>query len=264
MATSGLPKLPKEGRPKVIVAIPCFNTEPFIGGIVSEARKYVDQVIIVNDGSSDGTVAAAKAAGALVVNHETNRGYGEAIKSCFKAAKTNGADVLVTLDGDGQHDPSDLPRVLAPIVSGEADMVIGSRFLHSKEPPVESQHRAPQNNHLVPGTMPRYRSFGIGAITFLCNLGSRVKVSDSQSGFRSYSRKVIDILDLKYKGMSISVEILDKARSKRFTITEVPIDCSYGPSPFGLKAMGHGLRVALSVVRIRLRNALHGLFNFHE
>jgi len=118
---------------KVVAAIPCFNTEPFIADVVTKAKKYVDQVIVVDDGSTDGTAEAAKAAGATVISHGMNKGYREATKSCFAAAKANAADVLVTLDGDGQHNPDEIPSVLSPVLNKEADLVIGSRFLQPEQ-----------------------------------------------------------------------------------------------------------------------------------
>ncbi len=98
-------------KPKVVAAVPCFNTERYIEDVVTRARKYVDLVIVIDDGSSDGTADVARAAGALVISHSKNGGYGKAIKSCFEAARTNGADVLVILDGDGQHNPDEIPRL---------------------------------------------------------------------------------------------------------------------------------------------------------
>ncbi len=227
---------------KVIAAIPCFNTERSIRDIISRARGYVDRVIVVDDGSHDATAEAAKAAGALVINHGFNRGYGEAIKSCFEAAKANTADILVILDGDGQHNPDEIPLLLSPIVNGEADLVIGSRFI--------------SYNY----NMPSYRKFGISVITFLWNFSSRVKVSDTQSGFRAYSKKIFETFPLSEKGMSISIETLEKARRKGAIIKEVPISCLYVPSTLNLEAIKHGLSVALSVVRIRLKNSLSSLF----
>lgn len=231
----------KPTQPKIIAAIPCFNTERFIADVVSNAKKYVDQVIVINDGSQDGTVGVAKTAGALVVNHRVNRGYGEAIKSCFEAAKANTADVLVILDGDDQHNPDEIPLLLSPIVNGEADLVIGSRFLTNEV------------------DMPRYRKFGISVITFLWNFGSRVKVSDAQSGFRAYGKKVFETFPPSEKGMSVSIETLEKARRKGAIIKEVPISCLYVPSTLNLRAIRHGFSVALSVVRIRLKNSLRSL-----
>ena len=232
---------PQETRPRVIAAIPCFNTETFIADVVSRARRYVDQVIVIDDGSHDGTAEAAKTAGALVVNHRVNRGYGESVKSCFEAARMNAADILVTLDGDGQHNPDEILKILAPVAKGEADLIIGSRFLTNEV------------------NMPRYRKFGIGFITFLWNFGSEVKVSDTQSGFRAYSKKIFKTFPLSEKGMSISIETLEKARRKRAIIKEVPISCFYVPSTLNLKAIRHGLSVALAVVKIRLKSTLHAL-----
>ena len=221
--------------PNIVACIPCLNTEPFIGDVVLRSMKYVDQVVVVNDGSDDGTAETAKTAGAVVTNHCSNRGYGEAIKSCLAAAKGTAADVLVTIDGDGQHDPDEIPRVVSPIVGGEADIVIGSRF-------ITKEH-----------SMPRYRRFGIAAITFLWNFGSKVKVTDTQSGFRAYSRAMIEDLALSEKGMAVSIEILEKARRKGAVIKEVPISCRYDHRTINAGACKHGAAVALGVVRIRLR-----------
>ncbi len=234
------PNSSRESKPKIIACIPCFNTRPFIGDIVSRARNYVDQVITIDDGSHDGTAEAAISAGALVIRHEQNRGYGEAISSCFEAARANAADILVILDGDGQHNPDEIPGLLAPILRGEADLVIGSRFLTNEV------------------SMPRYRRFGIRVITFLFNLASRTKVSDSQSGFRAYSydRKLFSDLNLNERGMSVSIEILEKARRKRAVIKEAPILCQYVPSTLNLKAIRHGLLVALAVIKFRLQSLL--------
>ncbi len=222
----------------IVAGIPCLNTEGFVADVISKAKKCVNQVIVIDDGSHDGTAEAAKASGAMVINHETNKGYGEAIKSCFEAAKANAADVLVILDGDGQHNPEEIPRLRAPIVQGDAELVIGSRFI--------------TNEH----NMPRYRKFGIGVITFLWNFGSKVKVSDTQSGFRAYGRRVFESFSLSEKGMAVSIEILEKARRRRAVIIEVPISCTYLPSTLNLKAIRHGLGVALAVLRIRLKNSL--------
>ena len=109
-----------------IVAIPCFNTEDYVADVVSRAKRYVEQVIVVNDGSHDGTVEKAKAAGAMVVSHGVNLGYGEAIRSCFEIAKADGADMLAILDGDGQHNPDELPQVLSLPSSPSLAQIWGS------------------------------------------------------------------------------------------------------------------------------------------
>jgi len=231
---SALPK----NRIKIVAAIPCFNTERFISDIVKRSQKHVDLVIAIDDGSRDGTKEAAGAAGALVVSHGSNRGYGAAIRSCFDVAKANDTDVLVILDSDGQHNPDEIPRLIAPILRNEADLVIGSRFI--------------TNEH----NMPTYRRFGINVITSLWNLGSRAKVSDSQSGYRAYNKMLLENLSVCETGMNVSIEILQNVRKMGASIKEVPISCRYVSSRFSLKAVKHGLRVALSIFRIRLSEAL--------
>ncbi|MFP4642041.1 MAG: glycosyltransferase family 2 protein [Chloroflexota bacterium] len=280
-------------RPKVIAAIPCFNTRESIAGIVAGAKKHVDEVIVIDDGSHDGTAEAAEAAGAVVANHITNRGYGHAIRSCIRAARDNGADILITLDGDGQHNPDEIPQLLEPILNGEADLVIGSRFLaqsrvesrestvNSHQPsamshqrsavisqpsdstdptvstiPIESTDSRLPTPDYRPSTIPKYRGFGIRVITWLWNLGSKVKVSDAQSGFRAYNRNILENLSLSEDGMSVSIESLEMARRQGVTIKETPITCAYTPKGLHWKAIRHGLGVALSVMKIRAKNIL--------
>ncbi|MFC1911948.1 glycosyltransferase family 2 protein [Chloroflexota bacterium] len=230
----------KTGKPKVIAAIPCFNTESSIKELIVSAQEYVDQVVVVDDGSHDGTATAARAAGAFVQSHGKNGGYGEALKSCFAAAISHSADVLVILDGDGQHNPDEIPKLIAPVVNEEADLVIGSRFL---QPARQT-------------SMPRYRAFGINVITFLFNTTSRRKVSDAQSGYRAYSKRIFDDFVLTEKGMGISIETLEEAIKKEAGIKEVSISCLYVQKGLDWKAVKHGLGVALSVIRIRFKNGL--------
>ena len=221
-------------QPKIIVAIPAYNVGQFIAEVVRKARKFVNGVIVVDDGSTDNTARIAEAAGATVINHGVNKGYGESIKSCFEVAKLKTADVLVILDGDGQHDPDDIPRLLAPIFCREADVVVGSRFLSGKS------------------SMPRYRKFGINVITFLYNFGSRAKVADAQSGFRAYSKRVLDAFTITTSSMGTSVEVIIKMREKGFTIKEVPISCIYHSASHSANPVTHGLGVALTVLKLRL------------
>jgi GT2 family glycosyltransferase len=228
-------------KPKVIAAIPCLNEEQFISDVVTRARRYVGKVIVVDDGSTDDTSEAAQSAGAYVIRHERIQGAGAATRSAFEAAKANDADVLVTLDGDGQHDPDEIPWILAPIINDKADLVIGSRFL---QPTQRTQGI----------NIRRYRKFGIDVITWLYNLGSNFKVSDSQSCFRAHSRRLLDAINITESGFSFSVEVLIKARRKGFVITEVPISCVYHSQGSSLNPVAHGLGVALGVIRLRLRN----------
>ncbi len=233
---------------RVLAASPCFNEQNFIGDVVTRARKYVDQVIVIDDGSTDDTAKVAQAAGAEVIRHEARKGAGAATKSGFQAAKRSNADILVTLDGDGQHNPEDIPKLLAPIRSNEADLVIGSRFL----PPTQQTQQTLRTQGTPQTPIPRYRKFGINVITWLYNLGSEVKVSDSQSCFRAHSRRLIDAINITEDGFGFSVQVLIQVRRKSFTIKEVPISCLYHPQGSSLNPVVHGLGVAFTVIKLRL------------
>ncbi|MBM3143321.1 MAG: glycosyltransferase family 2 protein [Chloroflexi bacterium] len=236
-------------KPKVVAAIPCLNEEQFISDIVTRARRYVDKVIVIDDGSTDNTSEAAQAAGAEVIIHRERQGAGAAIRSAFEAAKTSNADILVTLDGDGQHNPDEIPQVLAPVFRNEADMVIGSRFLLPTQPTQGTQQTQQTN-------IRRYRKFGIDVITWLYNFGSKSRVSDSQSCFRAHSRRLLEAIDITEKGFGFSVEVLIKARRKGFVIAEVPISCVYHSQGSSLNPVIHGLGVALTVIKLRLKSLL--------
>jgi hypothetical protein len=228
--------LQQEPKPKIIAAIPAYNEAKHIQEIVTKTLRYVDQVIVVDDGSVDGTGERATKAGADVVYHKQNRGYGGALKSCLEKGRAQDADVLVLLDADGQHLPEEIPLVVQPVLDGRADIVIGSRFL---------------NNH---NNVPRYRKFGINVITWLFNAGSPVKVTDAQSGFRAYSKKALDmLLPLQEEGMSISMEIIIKARKLGLRLYEVPITCLYIEGSSTLNPVVHGLSVAMATVVQRVK-----------
>ena len=229
----------KRAEPRIIVAIPCLNEEQFIGDIVTRAREFADKVIVIDDGSTDHTSEVAKAAGAYVIRHKLRRGAGAATRSAFEAAKKYDADVLVTLDGDSQHNPDEIPQVLAPILRGEADLVIGSRFLLKN---IEK--------------VPKYRKFGIDVITWLYNFGSKVKVSDSQSCFRAHGRRLLEAINITENGFGFSVQVLIQARRKNFVIREVPVSCIYHAQGSSLNPIKHGLGVAWKVIKLRFRDEL--------
>ncbi|MEW6033633.1 MAG: glycosyltransferase family 2 protein [Chloroflexota bacterium] len=224
--------------PRVIAAIPCYNEARFIGDIVTRVKRFVPDVVVVDDGSVDGTSEVARQAGATVIAHSTQRGAGAATRSAFLAARERDADILVTLDGDGQHAPEDLPAVLAPALNGEADIVVGSRFL-------------------FPGyVVPAYRKFGIDVITWLFNVGAMPKVSDAQSCYRTYTRKAFGSLIPTEHGFGFSVQLLVEARRLGLRIVEVPIACIYHEHGSTKNPIIHGLGVALTVARLRLRGML--------
>jgi len=219
----------------VIATIPCYNEEKFISEVVHRVKKYVDMVIVVDDGSHDNTSLVAKAAGALVITHKTNRGAGAATKSCFELAKAKRTDILITMDGDKQHTPEEIERFIAPIRRGEADLVIGSRFLGDNS------------------EMPRYRKFGIQAITWLFNIGSKIKVSDGQSCYRAHSARLLDAINITENGFGFSVQVLIQARRHKLIIKEVPISCIYHSEGSTINPLSHGLGVAFAVMKLRLR-----------
>ena len=237
-------KSTKRAEPRIIAVIPCLNEKQFISDIVTRARRYVGKVIVVDDGSTDNTSEAAQAAGAHVIRHKVRQGAGAATRSAFEAAKTYDADILITLDGDGQHNPDEIPQVLAPIFRGEADLVIGSRFLQPNLN--QSQPVSTSLNHA-----PKYRKFSIDIINWLYNFGSKFRVSDSQSGFRAHSRKLFEAIDITEKGFGFSVQVLIQARQKGFLVKEVPVSCIYHSEGSSLNPMAHGLGVALSVIKLR-------------
>ena len=224
--------LPSAGAYRgVMVGIPCFNEAPTIGSIVLRAKRHASEVVVVDDGSTDESAWVAEQAGAIVVRHPSNRGYGAALRSCFRYARESPADVLVILDGDGQHDPGEIPRVTEPVLTGRADVSIGSRFLE----PTSARN------------VPRYRRFGIGVLTRLTNAGTRsgTKLHDAQSGFRAFSRRAIETIDPREEDMGASTEIIWDAHQRGLRIAEVPVEAIYngngstqGPVRHGLGVMG--------------------------
>ncbi|MFB0543624.1 MAG: glycosyltransferase family 2 protein, partial [Candidatus Bathyarchaeia archaeon] len=198
-------------KSKIIACIPAFNEEKTIASVVVQARKYVDRVVVCDDGSVDLTGEIAEALGAVVVRHEENMGYGAAIISLFKEARRLCADIAVTLDGDGQHDPRQIPRLVEPLVRNEADIVIGSRFLRREDS----------------SKVPRYRAVGLKMITGLTSNASYDNLTDAQSGFRAYSCRSLEVLMVTEQGMGVSTEILLKANERGLRVVEVPVTISY-------------------------------------
>jgi glycosyltransferase involved in cell wall biosynthesis len=227
-------------HPKILATIPAYNEAGYIEAIIKKTQQYVDQVIVIDDGSGDETSRYAVRAGADVVLHEHNRGYGEAIKSCLDAANRLFADIVVTMDGDDQHDPQEIPAIISPIITGQADIVIGSRFLNNL------------NN------VPAYRKFGIKVITGLYNVFSSMKVTDAQSGFRAYNKKALTLLlPLQETGMSISTEIIIKARKLGLRVVEVPITVVYHGESSTINPVTHGLSVAMATISQRFQIELN-------
>lgn len=216
---------------KVIIGIPAFNEEKNIGAIVAQLKQRYDYVLVCDDGSSDLTSTISSSLGAIVVKHEKNLGYGAAIKTIFNEARKIGGDVLVTFDADGQHQVSEIDSILEPISENKADIVIGSRFLGKTK------------------DLPKYRKIGIKTITGLTNVMTGSKITDSQSGFRAYSAKVLNEISPTESGMGISTEILIKASKKGFRMTEIPITVSYENNVHSQEPISHGTSVVFSTIK---------------
>jgi glycosyltransferase involved in cell wall biosynthesis len=223
MKDFGLQTLDTRHRIRVLAGIPAYNEASYIGSIVLQARQCVDEVIVVDDGSSDNTARVAEFAGATIIRHDENRGKGAAIQSILAEAKKRNPDVLVLLDADSQHDPNEIPILIKPISEG-FDLVIGSR---------EAQN----------DKTPRYRRIGKKVILHSTRLASKANIFDTESGFRALSPKAINELDLKENGFAIESEMITRAAAKNLRITEVPISNIYTKDGSTLNPIRHGIDV---------------------
>jgi len=214
-----------------LVCIPAYNEEKTIGEIVEKSLQYADKVIVCNDGSTDNTEKKAKEKGAIIINHKKNCGYGAAIITLFEEARNQNAEIMITLDGDGQHNPEQIPNLISALTENSVDVVIGSRFLDKST------------------NSPSYRKTGIKIITSASNFGTNFKVSDSQSGFRAYSKNAIDAIHPTEEGMSVSTEILLKASNKGLSVAEVPITVSYEGETSKHKPVPHGISVLMNTLK---------------
>jgi len=230
---------------KILVGIPALNEEVAIGSITLRSLKYSGNVIVIDDGSTDSTAEIASLAGATVIQHKKNRGKGTSIKDIFNYAIATGADVLVLLDGDGQHNPDEIPALLEPVLSGEADMVIGSRFLVGMK-----------NN------VPAYRRFGQETLTMTTNIASGVSVTDTQSGFRAFTKKAYRCFSFKHNGMAVESEMIVDAARAGLRIKEVPIDVRYDVDGSTFHPVQHGWSILSYMIRLVIRRKpviLYGL-----
>jgi glycosyltransferase involved in cell wall biosynthesis len=201
----------KNNSLRTVAIIPAYNEEGSIAKVIVRARKHVDRVIVCDDGSKDMTFEIAKALDARVVRHSETRGKGEALRTLSKEVIELSPDIIVTLDGDGQHDPNEIPMLLKPIETGESDVVVGSRYVDG-------------------GKMdaPFYRRFGLRVINSLYRRAAGGHVNDTQSGFRAYSQKAFDFLvQCDAKGYGVEGEQLVLAAKNGLRVMEVPICVKY-------------------------------------
>lgn len=231
-------------RLDVVAVIPAYQCAETIAEVVAGTRRHAARVVVVDDGSSDGSGEAARAAGAEVLRHEVNRGKGAALRTAFAAVLDEPAEpgseerpaAVAMLDGDGQHDPEDLPGLLAAWDEGEWDLIVGGRLA---------------DRTLIP--THRYWTNRIG--TALLSLITGVRLGDSQSGYRLIATDLLARLDLQSDGYSIESEMLIKAARRRARIGEVPIRTIYHdrvPSFY---------RPVRDTVTITLVSAYHRLFD---
>lgn len=213
------------------VGIPAYNEEKEIGSLVQKSLQYSDKVMVVDDGSSDRTAQIAKENGAIVISHKNNEGYGASVITLFDMARKENADILVIIDGDGQHDPEQIPLLVNTLQENNVDVVIGSRFLDTTS------------------QTPGYRKRGIKIITSAANFGTDFKVTDAQSGFRAYSKKAIESIHPTETGMSVSTEILLKISNKGLSVAEVPITVSYDGDSSTEHPVPHGVAVLLNTLK---------------
>lgn len=200
--------------------------------MIIQAQRNVDRVLVCDDGSDDMTGEIAERLGATVLRHDRNMGYGSALRTLFERSRMLNAEVTVTLDGDGQHDARSIPNLIKPIVRGEADIVIGSRFLDAQS------------------KVPSYRKFGIDLITRFQEISSKIGITDSQSGFRAYSQKALSLLEPTECGMGAGAELLMKAHEKRLTVKEVSITVKHNvESPSTHNPVYHAMDVIASIIK---------------
>jgi len=192
----------------ILLCIPAFNEENVIGDLIKKSLKFVDHVVVYDDGSSDKTSEIAENAGAYVIKNSQNKGKGFALQSLFKYARHQDSEIIVTIDGDGQFKPDEIPKLCDPILNDDQDLVIGNRFDKNDE-------------------MPKYREIGNKMLDRLSNMALKLPLKDTQSGFRAYSKNAIQLITFSNKGFGADSEILINAYDKGLKITEEKVTVIY-------------------------------------
>ncbi len=209
------------------IVIPAYNEEAKIGEVVGELKQSYPNVVVVDDGSADATGARALSAGAAVLRHPLNRGQGAALQTGLRYALLRGARYLVTFDADGQHPVDALPRLLGPILSGEAEIALGSRFLRDA------------------GEVPPSRRLLLGGAVLFTRLFSGVRLTDAHNGLRAFSRRAASGIDIQLDRMAHASELIDQIRSSGLAFTEVPVAIRYTEYS---KAKGQSASAAIRIV----------------
>ncbi len=193
----------------VFVVVPAFNEAPAIGAVLGELRAAYPNVVVVDDGSTDGTAQVARTTAAHVLRHPINCGQGAALQTGIEFALQCGAEYIVTFDADGQHRVEDVAALLAPIRSGECDIVLGSRFLGQSVG--------------VPPLRRMVLRFGV----LFTRLVSRVNLTDAHNGLRAFSRRAAQRINLRLDRMAHATELIDQVRQSGLRFKEVPVQIRY-------------------------------------
>jgi len=219
----------------IIAVIPAYNEENSIGNIILSTKKYVNDIIVYDDGSSDKTSEIAIKYGAKLITNKKRKGKGTALKILFKEAIKYKPDIIISIDADGQHDPSDIPELIKPIIYDDLDIIIGSRFLKGSFTDI-----------------PSLRNFGLKFINFLHGFLFRLQIKDTQSGFRAFSNKAFKIvLESNENGYGIESEQLIMAKNEGLKISEVPVFIKYNDLYKTSKSnfIRHGLEIVLILLK---------------
>jgi len=216
-----------------VACIPAFNVANQISEVITKSQNYVDQVIVCDDGSFDATFDNAKSAGALVLKHKKNLGKGAALKTLFQKAKELEADIIVTIDGDGQFLPEEITKLIEPIKTKQFDLVIGNRFLNKEE-------------------MPTYRKAGNKILDKFTKLAANLPFEDTQSGFRAYSKNAVEKITFSSNGFGVDSEILIDAVNKGLKITEQYVTVLYntGEKTSTKNPVSHSMGVIASIIEL--------------
>lgn len=196
-------------KKKIIVVIPAYNEQSAIRKVVSEVSHYADLVAVVDDGSRDGTQAEIKKTKAVLLKHHKNLGQGAALRTGFEYSKREHADIVVTFDGDGQFMASDIPAILSPVLRGQAEISLGSRFL----------------GKTIGIPFSKLVTLKLGILFTL--LYSGIKLTDTHNGFRAISRRALEDIEITRNRMAHASEIIDQIVKKRINFAEVPVTVTY-------------------------------------